>query len=111
MVEKHVTTWFFFFLFFLFKYLSSLTDCDDFKKHSYFFFFIDIKTSNNKKLSGLFGIHGSDARLSPAHFSPEVTMHHNLNNMTRDAVLTSDSIVGVPDTISVFFLPQSDLLR
>jgi hypothetical protein len=38
-------------------------------------------------------------------------MHHNLNNMTRDAVLTSDSIVGVPDTISVFFLPQSDLLR
>jgi hypothetical protein len=54
-------------------------------------------------------IHGSDARLSPAHFSPEVTMHHNLNNMTRDAVLTSDSIVGVPDTISVFFLPQSDL--
>jgi hypothetical protein len=38
-------------------------------------------------------------------------MHHNLNNMTRDAVLTSDSIVGVPDTISVLFLPQSDLLR
>jgi hypothetical protein len=31
--------------------------------------------------------------------------------MTRDAVLTSDSIVGVPDTISVFCLPQGDLLR
>jgi hypothetical protein len=26
------------------------------------------------------------------------------------AILTSDSIVGVPDTISVFFLPQSDIL-
>jgi hypothetical protein len=34
--------------------------------------------------------------------------------MKRDAVLTSASIVGVPDTISVgffFFTPPSDLLR
>jgi hypothetical protein len=30
-------------------------------------------------------------------------MHHNLNNMMRDAVLASDSVVGVSDTISVFF--------
>jgi hypothetical protein len=37
-------------------------------------------------------------------------MHHNLNNMTRDAVLTSDTIVGVLDTISVVFNPQNQNL-
>jgi hypothetical protein len=36
-------------------------------------------------------------------------MHHKLSNMASDAVPPSDSIVEVPDTISVFFLPQSDI--
>jgi hypothetical protein len=57
-------------------------------------------------------IHRCNAPLSPNHFSPEISMHHKLNNITCNAVLASNLFVGVPDTLSVglFFPPQNDIL-